>query len=420
MEIPLLGMEIINENKKLKILKIIGIILVCLAILGGTFFVGIKIGEKYYPSINLVKGLDDMEAGKPANVDFSLFWDAWRLIQTDYVKSGVLNKQKMVYGAIEGLLKSLEDPYSVFFSPVDAQKFNEDVGGSFGGVGIEIGLRKGILTVISPLEDTPAWKAGLKAGDQITKIDGKTTMDLTTDEAVKFIRGEKGTTVILTVIHKNSEIPVDISIIRNIIVVDAVKLTFLENNIAHLKLLNFNENSAYEFYRAILQVAEKQSPAMILDLRNNPGGYLEVSVDIASWFLPKDSVVVRENIKGESEELLRAGKNQALVNMPVVVLINEGSASASEILAGALRDIRNVKLVGIKSYGKGSVQEVKKLFDGSMIKLTIAEWLTPNGVSINNNGLEPDYKIEMPEDLNSDKDPQLDKALEIIKIAIGN
>ncbi len=408
-------MEIINEGKKQKIFKIIGIVIVCLGVLGGTLFAGIKIGEKYYPSINLVEGLNNKETGKPADVDFSLFWDAWRLVQTDYVKSNNLDKQKMVYGAIKGLLGSLEDPYSTFFSPTDAQKFNEDVGGSFGGIGIEMGIRKGILTVISPIEDTPAWKAGLKAGDQITKINGKSTVDITSDEAVKLIRGEKGTSVVLSVLHKDSETPTDISIVRDTIVVNAVKLSFLENNIAHLKLLSFSENAPYEFYRAILQIAEKRSPAMILDLRNNPGGYLEVSVDIASWFLPKDSVVVRENIKGETEEVLKAGKNQTLINMPVVVLINEGSASASEILAGALRDIRNVKLIGIKSYGKGSVQEVKELFDDSMIKLTIAEWLTPNGTSINNNGLEPDYKVEMPKDENSKEDPQLDKALNIVK-----
>ena len=190
------------------------------------------------------------------------------------------------------------------------------------------------------------------------------------------------------------------------------------DNIAHLKLLNFNENAPYEFYQAALKMQEKQPQGLILDLRNNPGGYLEVAVDIASWFVPKDSVVVRENIKGESEEVLKASANQSFVNLPTVVLINEGSASASEILAGALRDIRSIKLVGIKSYGKGSVQEVKKLFDDSMIKLTIAEWLTPNGVSINNNGLEPDYKIEMLEDLTSDKDPQLDKALQVLKTII--
>ena len=408
-----------EQDKKLKIVKKIGIIIICLALLGGTFFVGLKIGEKYYPSINLVEGLENKELGKPANVDFSLFWDAWHLIQTDYVKSAELDKQKMIYGAIQGLLGSLDDPYSVFFEPIDAEKFNEDVNGSFSGVGIEIGTRKGILTVISPMEDTPAWKAGIKAGDQIIKIDGKSTADLTTDEAVKLIRGNKGTIVILTIIHKNSDTREEIAIVRDTIVVDAVKLSFLDNdNIAHLKLLNFNENAPYEFYQAALKMQEKQPSGMILDLRNNPGGYLEVAVDIASWFVPKNAVVVRENIKGESEEVLKASANQSFVNLPVVVLINEGSASASEILAGALRDLRNVKLVGIKSYGKGSVQEVKKLFDDSMIKLTIAEWLTPNGVSINNNGLEPDYKVEMPEDLNSDKDPQLDKALEIIKTII--
>jgi carboxyl-terminal processing protease len=412
-------MEIMEQDKKLKIAKKIGIIVICLALLGGTFFVGLKVGEKYYPSINLVEGLENKELGKPANVDFSLFWDAWHLIQTDYVKSAELDKQKMIYGAIEGLLESLDDPYSVFFKPIDAEKFNEDVNGSFSGVGIEIGTRKGILTVISPMEDTPAWKAGIKAGDQIIKIDGKSTADLTTDEAVKLIRGNKGTIVILTIIHKNSDTQEEIAIVRDTIVVDAVKLSFLDNdNIAHLKLLNFNENAPYEFYQAALKMQEKQPSGMILDLRNNPGGYLEVAVDIASWFVPKNAVVVRENIKGESEEVLKASANQSFVNLPVVVLINEGSASASEILAGALRDLRNVKLVGIKSYGKGSVQEVKKLFDDSMIKLTIAEWLTPNGVSINNNGLEPDYKVEMPEDLNSDKDPQLDKALEIIKTII--
>jgi carboxyl-terminal processing protease len=412
-------MEIMEQDKKLKIVKKIGIIIICLALLGGTFFVGLKIGEKYYPSINLVEGLENKELGKPANVDFSLFWDAWHLIQTDYVKSAELDKQKMIYGAIQGLLGSLDDPYSVFFEPIDAEKFNEDVNGSFSGVGIEIGTRKGILTVISPMEDTPAWKAGVKAGDQIIKIDGKSTADLTTDEAVKLIRGNKGTIVILTIIHKNSDTQEEIAIVRDTIVVDAVKLSFLDNdNIAHLKLLNFNENAPYEFYQAALKMQEKQPSGMILDLRNNPGGYLEVAVDIASWFVPKNAVVVRENIKGESEEVLKASANQSFINLPVVVLINEGSASASEILAGALRDLRNIKLVGIKSYGKGSVQEVKKLFDDSMVKLTIAEWLTPNGVSINNNGLEPDYKVEMPEDLNSNADPQLDKALEILKTMI--
>ena len=403
-----------------KIGKIALIFLIGLLVLGSVFWAGIEIGKKYYPSINLIKGLKDMETGKPADVDFSLFWDAWRLIQSDYLKASQLDRQKMVYGAIRGLVNSLGDPHSVFFEPEDAKKFTEDVSGSFSGIGIEIGMKKQVLTVIAPLEDTPAWQVGLKAGDQILKIDGKDTFDLTVEEAVKMIRGIKGSEVVLTILRKDFEKPKDFKIVRDVIVVPAVKLSFLDNDIAHLKLLNFNENASYDFYRAALEILMKKSPAMILDLRNNPGGYLEISVDIAGWFLKRGEVVVRENIKNEKETVFRASGNQALVDMPLIILTNEGSASASEILAGALRDNRHIKLVGDKTFGKGSVQEVQKLYDDAMIKLTIAEWLTPNGASINENGLEPDYKVEITEaDYENKNDPQLEKALEIIKKQIN-
>jgi len=403
-----------------KIGKIALIFLIGLLVLGSVFWAGIEIGKKYYPSINLIKGLKDMETGKPADVDFSLFWDAWRLIQSDYLKASQLDRQKMVYGAIRGLVNSLGDPHSVFFEPEDAKKFTEDVSGSFSGIGIEIGMKKQVLTVIAPLEDTPAWQVGLKAGDQILKIDGKDTFDLTVEEAVKMIRGVKGSEVVLTILRKDFEKPKDFKIVRDVIVVPAVKLSFLDNDIAHLKLLNFNENASYDFYRAALEILMKKSPAMILDLRNNPGGYLEISVDIAGWFLERGEVVVRENIKNEKETVFRAAGNQALVDMPLIILTNEGSASAAEILAGALRDDRHIKLVGDKTFGKGSVQEVQKLYDDAMIKLTIAEWLTPSGVSINENGLEPDYKVEITEaDYENKKDPQLEKALEIIKKQIN-
>ena len=419
------AMKKIKINLKVKFnLKKIGkialIFLISLLVLGGVFWGGIEIGKKYYPSINLIKGLEDMETGKPADVDFSLFWDVWRLIQNDYLKASQLDRQKMVYGAIRGLVNSLGDPHSVFFEPEDAKKFTEDVSGSFSGIGIEIGIKKQVLTVIAPLEDTPAWQVGLKAGDQILKIDGKDTFDLTVEEAVKMIRGIKGSEVILTILRKDFEKPKDFKIVRDVIVVPAVKLSFLDNDIAYLKLLNFNENASYDFYRAALEILMKKSPAMILDLRNNPGGYLEISVDIAGWFLKRGEVVVRENIKNEKETVFRASGNQALVDMPLIILTNEGSASASEILAGALRDNRHIKFVGDKTFGKGSVQEVQKLYDDSMIKLTIAEWLTPSGVSINENGLEPDYKVEITEaDYENKKDPQLEKALEIIKKQIN-
>lgn len=398
--------------------SIIGLLILLIA--GGIFWSGILIGKKYYPSINLVKGVKNLETGKPADVDFSLFWDAWRLIQSDYVKAGKTDNQTMVYGAINGLLGSLGDPYSVFFDPAEAKKFNEDVTGLFSGVGIELGMKKNILTVISPLEDTPAWKAGIKAGDQIVKINDKVTSNMTIDDAINLIRGEKGTNVTFSIMRASFDKPKDFIVTRDTIVVPSTKVTYLDNNIAYLKLMNFNENAAYNFYRSAVEVLMKKSPGIILDLRNNPGGYLNVSVDIAGWLMKKGEVVVREDAKDGNETLFKAGGNQALVDIPVVVLINEGSASASEILAGALRDNRQVKLIGEKSYGKGSVQEIQKLFDDSMIKLTIAEWLTPNGTSINENGLEPDYKVELTDkDYEANKDPQLDKALEVIKQQIN-
>ena len=416
----ILKIHFIKKINFKKIGKVSIIVLVGLVVLAGVFWAGIRVGERYYPSIKLVKGLKNLETTKPADVDFNLFWDAWRLIQSDYLKSGKLDSQKMVYGAVRGLLSSLGDPYSVFFDPEEAKKFSEDVSGNFSGIGIELGVKKGVLTVISPIEDTPAWEAGLKAGDQILKINDTETTDMTSEEAVKLIRGPENTEVILTIFRKDFEKPKEFKIKRAVISVSSVKVSFLgDNNIAHIKLSSFNENTSYEFYRASLEALMKQSPAIILDLRNNPGGYLEVSVDIAGWFLNRGDVVVRENIKNEKETIFRASGNQALINMPVIILANEGSASASEILAGALRDDRNIKIVGEKNFGKGSVQEIETLAGDSMIKLTVAEWLTPSGVSLNDNGLEPDYKVEMTDsDYQNNKDPQLDKALEVIESQI--
>jgi len=315
---------------------------------------------------------------------------------------------------------SLGDPYTVFFEPNDAKKFTEDVSGNFSGIGIEIGIKNNSITVISPLEGTPAWEAGLRAGDKILAIDQTSTDSLTLDEAVKLIRGEKGTNVTLTIMREGFNEPKDFTIVRDIINVPAVKLTFLDNNIAHLELLNFNENATEEFNRAATQIIMKKSPGIILDLRNNPGGYLEVSVDIAGWFLKKGDVVVRERENDNREKLFRASGNQALLNIPMVIITNEGSASASEILAGALKDNRNIKIVGTKTFGKGSVQTLLPLEDNSMIKITIAEWFTPNGSIINDVGLAPDYEVELTEeDWESNRDPQLDKAIEILKNEIG-
>jgi carboxyl-terminal processing protease len=399
-----------------KIGKTVIVILAGLILLTGVFIVGVNIGKKYYPSIKLVRGVKNLETNKPADVDFNLFWDAWRLIQSDYVKSDELNNQEMVYGAVRGLLSSLGDPYSTFFDPQEAKKFSENVTGNFSGIGIEIGVKKNILTVISPIKGTPAWEAGLKPGDQIVAIDGKESLKMSSEEAVDLIRGPAGTEIKLTIFRSSFDKPQDFTIKREEIFVPSVKTEFLQNNIAHITLSSFSDNTNYEFYRAVLEVLVKNSPAVILDLRNNPGGYLEVSVDLAGWFLKRGEVVVRESVKGEDETVFRANGNQALLDMPIVILVNEGSASASEILAGALRDNRQIKIIGEKTFGKGSVQEVENMANDSMIKLTIAEWLTPNGLSLNGNGLEPDYKVELTdEDYENDKDPQLDKAIEVVQ-----
>lgn len=405
-----------------KIFIVVGIILLSLFIFCAIFITGFKFGKIYYYlnfNDNLNNGgiIQFRSANSPKNIDFSLFWDVWNYLEDYYVKSSNLDNQQMIYGAISGLVNSLKDPYSVFLTPEDAQKFNEDVKGSFSGIGIEIGMKNNVLTVIAPIKDTPAFKAGLRAGDKILAIDNELTDGLILDEAVKKIRGEKGTTVTLTIMRDSFAEPKDFVIERDVINVPALELSFLDNNIAYLQLLNFNENSADEFYKAASQINNKKSPGIILDLRNNPGGYLEISVDIASYFLDKGEIVLREKGNDNREKLYYSSeKRPSLKEIPLVILTNEGTASAAEILAGALRDNRNIKIIGEKSFGKGSVQSLLPLKDNSMLKITIAEWFTPNGMAINDKGLEPDIKIVLTEDdWNNDKDPQLDKAKEIIK-----
>ncbi len=403
--------------KKNQYIKKISIFLTLLLIFGSGYF----IGYGFKPSIEKVEGLCNKTIGQPEQIDFSLFWDAWRTIETKYVDRNQLDKQEMVYGAISGLLESLDDPHSVFMEPAESKQFLENIQGSFYGIGAEIGIRNNILTIIAPLENSPAQKAGLKAGDYILKVDDKTTTDLTLDEAVQMIRGEKGEPVRLLVARENWEKEKEITIIR-----DKIKIPILswemvnaeknQNNFAHIKFHHFTENSVSEFSKALQEINNSQAEGIILDLRNNPGGYLNVAVDIASWFLPKGEIVVKETFGNGKEDIIYRSKGyQGLENMPVTILINQGSASASEIVAGALRDSKNIPIVGQKSFGKGSVQQMDKLKGGANIKITVAKWLTPAGVSINENGITPDYEIEITEeDIDEMKDPQLDKALEVL------
>ena len=353
----------------------------------------------------------------PADVDFSLFWEAWKTVEEKYVDKEKINIQEMIYGAISGMIKSLNDPYTVFLKPEDAKRFIEDVKGTFEGVGMEIDIRDDQLQVIAPLEGTPAQKAGLRPGDIILKIDGKSIIDITIDEAVNLIRGPKGTEVILTIYRQEWEESKDIKIIRGVIDIPSLMLEIRDDQIAYLRLYHFSEKAASDFREAAIKILSSDAQKIILDLRNNPGGYLEVAQEIAGWFLEKGQLVAIEDF-GESKEQKDhlAEGNAKLVSYAMVVLINKGSASGSEILAGALRDNRGVKIIGETSFGKGSVQELTKLKGSSSLKITIARWLTPNGEFIADKGLEPDIKVEMTaEDYEAGLDPQLDKAVEIIK-----
>ncbi len=368
-----------------------------------------------------VQGIINQKFGQPKEFDFSLFWDTWDELHNKFVDQSNLKEDKLLYGAISGMVKGAGDPYTVFFPPVESKSFKQDVGGSFGGIGAEIGKRNGFLVIVAPLEDTPAQKAGLIAGDKILKINGEPTDDITVETAVTKIRGEVGTKVVLSILRGNDGTKAkDITIERAVIKIPITKLEALKDNqIAHLSFYSFASTAPFEFQQAATKIlATTGYKGIILDLRNNPGGFLEVSVDIAGWFLNSGDLVAIEQfgqMENNNKTEFRTSGLGALKNYPIVVLVNQGTASAAEILAGALRDNRGVKLVGEKTFGKGSVQELINLKDGSSLKVTVAKWLTPKGVSISEHGLEPDYKVAIAEDdAGKNKDPQLDKAVEVL------
>ncbi len=351
------------------------------------------------------------------DVDMSVFWEAWRQMDDKFVDIDKLDPEKRIYGAIKGMVSASGDPYSAYMNPEEAKDFNTDMEGSFEGIGAELGMKDGMLTVIAPLEGTPAEKADLRAGDIIVKIFDEITLEMTVDDAVKRIRGEKGTIVKLTVARGETGETVEIEITRGVIELQSVKYEKKEGNIGYIKVSKFLENTGENFDKAISTAIIDNVDGLIIDVRNNPGGYLDVAVDMASTFVSNGEVVVWEKGRSDNKVPFTAGKKvDKLLNIPIVVIMNGGSASASEILAGALRDIKGVKLIGEKSFGKGSVQQLLELSDESNIKITIAKWLTPKGTSIHEVGLEPDVEVKMTEeDYKNKKDPQLEKALEELK-----
>ncbi len=377
------------------------------ALFFGVFFVGVSVG-KHQTALNVCQ---------PENINFSLFWDAYNKLQQNFINPEKIDDQKVIYGAVEGMVKSLGDPYTDFFNPKDAKIFEQDLAGSFEGIGVEVGIKKDQLMVVSPLKGSPGQKAGLQSGDQIIKINGKSTFDISIDEAVNTIRGKRGTQVVLTIFREGWKDTKDITITRNTIKINTVDWELKDGNVAYINIHQFGQTLSSDFKKVAFEILASPAKKIVLDLRNNPGGYLEMSQDVAGWFLQEGQVITLEDFgKDQEQKAYKAAGNASLASYPMVVLINKGSASASEILAGALRDDRNIKLIGEKSFGKGSVQEVVELIDNSLLKITVAKWLTPKGNSISEVGLEPDIKVQMGEDdAEMKKDAQLQKALEIIK-----
>lgn len=382
------------------------------------FILGWQLGHRDYslsfdgvkPKINIT----NQTPPKEVNFDFKLFWDTYDLVSKKYIDKGSIDPQKLYYGAIQGMVAAIGDPYTTFLPPEQQRVAKEELGGSFEGVGLQLGYNKDKrLVVIAPLKGTPAEKAGVKPGDLILKINDKDTISLSLPEAVGLIRGSRGTTVKLTLFSNSGDKPKEITITRDTIIVKSVefeiKKTPTGKNIAYIRLSRFGEKTKSEWEKAVSAVLDEEVDGVVLDVRNNPGGFLEGAVYIASEFFDSDKVVIKEDAKGE-RQTFSVSRSGRLTKTPLVVLVNRGSASASEIVAGAVQDRKRGKLVGETTFGKGSIQSAEDLPQGTGIHITTDKWLTPTGKSVTNTGLAPDIKIE--EDDDQKKDAQLDKALE--------
>lgn len=362
--------------------------------------------------VEMEKILNIKRTSNNSEVEFDQFWDVWSKIKTKYVKQSV-PETDMFYGAVQGLVASLGDPYSLYFPPKEAEQFAKDLSGELEGIGAEIGVKEDQLVVVSPLPDSPAEKAGLRPGDKILFIDKESSFGMDVGTAVSKIRGKANTKVVLTIARDGVKDTKEITITRLKITIPAVLFSFKPNDIAYLRIMQFNDDTTRELNKYIKQIKSRQTKGIILDLRNNPGGYLDTSIEMASQWVTEGVVVSEKGRAGISNEHKTFGSHP-LSDIRTVVLVNKGSASASEIVAGALQDTKKGVLIGEQTYGKGSVQDYEEFPDGSALKLTIAEWFTPNGKNINKEGIKPN--IEIKEDWENEKvgeDSVLDAALNL-------
>jgi len=402
--------------------KIIIILLVTVSVFLA-FFLGITLGYENRPEVAQITDLlnKDKEEGLPAAVDFSPFWKTWQLIDEKFVDTNTTSTdqtQKRVWGAIFGLVDSLGDPYTTFLPPIENKMFEEEINGNFGGVGMEVGSRDGVLTIISPLKGTPADLVGIRAGDKIVEIDDKVVAKMPVNEVVSLIRGEIGTKVTIRIFRGDKNESREFVITRAKIEVPTIETKLLPGKIFLIKYYNFGGTSPELFRGALREFVSAKSDKLIIDLRGNPGGYLDAAVDTASWFLPLGKVVAIEERGVDKERKFYHSRGYDIFTdkLKLVILVDSGSASASEILAGALREHGKATLVGEKTFGKGSVQELVSVTADTSLKVTVARWLTPNGISISHNGLEPEVVVEEEEEnKDTNKDKQIAKAVEILE-----
>jgi len=401
---------------------LVGSLVVALAFIAG-LAVALRWGDSLpQPLVAALEPVSGTRASAPAGVRdrFGVFWEVWNKVDSKFYRTEPLDYQAMTYGAIRGMLQSLGDDYTVFEEPIDAEQSRERMSGQFEGIGAYVEWKDGKLLIVSPIEESPAEKAGILPGDQVLKVDGKELaprlegLDAAeaAREAARIIRGPKGSTVELTIFRSSSNETLQIPIVRDAIPLISVRAKLLDSNLAYVSVSGFNETTTAELDRALEEVLAAKPAGLILDLRNNPGGLLASAQEVLGRFV-RDGVALREQFSsGRVEELPVSSKDVGAYDIPMVVLINNGSASASEIVAGALRDHERALLLGEKTFGKGSVQAVEQLSDGSSVRITIARWLTPDGAEIHKVGIEPDYyvpllqeeqyKVELPQKRPSD------------------
>jgi len=397
-------------------LRALGLIGIALTLL----FIGYAFGSREFVSpeslaVNeRVVGQGSIATGLSDDADFQTFWDVWRLVKSVYVDQPVSEKQ-LYYGAIAGMVGGLNDPYSAYFTPEDTQAFDEQLAGSFFGIGAQLDVKDGQIVVVAPLPGTPAERAGILTGDGILAVDGVATEGVSLDEVVSRIRGEKGTMVTLTIHRDAEDVPRDVDIVRDEITVDSVTYTLRDDGIAVIAVSMFNDDTSELFAAAAQQVLHDGAKGVVLDLRNDPGGLLDAAIDLAGYWIPAGETAVIER-NGEEEVVYATSGTALLADIETVVLVNGGSASASEIVAGALQDTGKIRIVGQNTFGKGSVQEYHHLPDGGAVKVTVAKWFTPLGRSIDKQGIAPDQEVLFTqEDADAKRDPQLDAAINILQ-----